>query len=273
MTADRTDIEGTDRPMVNWVATGPGNAPIVLLIHPVGYDLTYWDQQIDALCDSYHVIAFDLPGHGRSAGAPQDCTFDGIVAAIVRLLGVAGGWPVHVVGISVGGMIAQTLALTHPALVRSLTLIGTACSFSEAVRSGMRARASSVRAHGMAAVLASSLERWFTPATIARRPDLIERVTRTILADDAAIHAAMWEMIAGFDVEERLVEIDCPTLVLVGDLDPSTPPAAAALLAERIRDARMIVLPKTSHIATLESPAAVNAEMLAFLSAVESQSD
>lgn len=266
--AKRIDTAAADQAPLHWVRSGPLNAATVMLIHPVGYDLTYWDRQIEALCDSFDVVAFDLPGHGRSAGTPQDCSFAGIVAAVVRLIDTLGRGPVHVVGISVGGMVAQTLALSHPALLRSLTLIGTACSFSETVRAGMRARAKTVRESGMAAVLPSSLERWFTPATMARRPDLIERVSRTILADDPAIHAAMWEMIAGFDVEDRLAEIDCPTLVMVGDLDPSTPPSAATVLATRIRGARMVVLPDTSHIATLESPKAVNAALLDFLSAL-----
>ena len=129
----------------------------------------------------------------------------------------------------------------------------------------MRARAATVRSEGMQAVLPSSLDRWFTQETRLRRPDLIDRVTKTVLGDDTAVHAAIWDLIATFDVEHRLGEIECPTLILVGEQDPSTPPAAARVLAAGISGAKLIVLPNTSHIAILESPDSVNRELLQFL--------
>ncbi len=173
--------------------------------------------------------------------------------------------PVHLVGISFGGMLAQATVLARPERVRTLTLIGTASTFTEAARSGMRTRASLVRAEGMTAVVGSSLERWFTPEFRSVRPDIIDRVTKTLLADDPAVHATIWEMIAGFDVHDRLGDIQCPTLILVGGLDPSTPPSAATALVEAIAGAKMVVLPGVSHIATVEAPDAVNSELLAFL--------
>lgn len=120
----------------------------------------------------------------------------------------------------------------------------------------------------MQAVLQSSLERWFTPATLRQRPHLIERVTKTVLADDPLVHDAMWDMIAAFDVQARLGEISCPALELVGVDDPSTPPAVAAAMADAIRGARLVVLPHVSHLVTLEAPEAVNAELLGFLAAL-----
>lgn len=261
-----TQINGDNPSLLNWVSTGPDNTSTVLLIHPVGLDLTYWDRQIEALQSAYNVVALDLPGHGRSAGRSQGWSFDEAVRVVAGLIEVVGAGSVHLVGISFGGMIAQATVLARPELIRSLTLIGTASMFPEPVRAGMRSRAEAVRDGGMEAVLQSSLERWFTPATMLRRPDLIDRVSKTVLADNPAIHAAIWDIIADFNVYDRLGEVQCPTLVLVGELDPSTPPSAASVLAEGIRGARMVVFPKTSHMAMLESPDAVNAELKQFLS-------
>ena len=252
---------------LNWVRTGPQNASTVLLIHAVGYDLTYWDRQIEALQSAYNVVAFDLPGHGRSAGGPKDWSFDQAETVVARLIKMVSGQPVHLVGISFGGMIAQATVLAKPELVRSLTLIGTAPTFTEPIRVAMRARAEATRKGGMEAVLQSSLERWFTPETRVRRPDLIDRVSKTILGDDPTVHAAIWEMISHFDVQNRLGEIKCPTLVMVGERDPSTPPSAAIVLAQSIKGAQLVMLPHTSHMANLESPDAVNSEMKRFLSA------
>ncbi len=261
------------KPQLNWVRTGTDHAETVVLLHAVGYDLTYWDRQIEALQADYNVVAFDLPGHGRSPGGPQDWSFDRAVAMISHLLETVSPEPsrpapVHLVGISFGSFLAQAFVLARPALVRSLTLIGTAATFSPATRDGMRARAEATRTGGMAAVLPSSLERWFTPERRAQRPDILDRVTKTVLGDDPAVHAAIWEMLAGFDVQHRLSEIKCPTLVLVGEHDPSTPPSAAAAVAECIEGAEIVVIPKASHIVTVEAPSAVNIALGRFLKSV-----
>ncbi len=262
------DIEyaGIGSSPLHWIRTGPRGTGTIVFLHAVGFDLTYWDQQIESFRRTHDIVAFDLPGHGRSPGTPQEWTFENAVAAIVRLLGTLNTGPVHLVGVSFGGMIAQKALIRHPELFRSATLIGTASSFAEPVRAGMRARAEATREGGMQAVLESSLKRWFTPETMERRPDLIDRVSKTILGDDPKIHAAIWDLIANdFDVDERLGEIQCPTLVIVGEKDPSTPVAAAMNLKSRIPGAEIIIIPETSHMATIESPVAVNAELARFL--------
>ena len=254
---------------LNWVRTSTDRPETVVLIHAVGHDLTYWDRQIEALRAEYNVIAFDLPGHGRSPGAPEDWSFDHAAAVVATLIEEVSAKPVHLVGISFGGMIAQVTTLARPDLVRSLTLIGTASYFPNEVRNGMRARAEMVRAEGMAAVVQSSLERWFTPETRTQRPDIIDRITKTLLADDPATHAAIWDVISTLNIHTRLREIRCPTLILVGEHDPSTPPRVAHELSEAIRGAKITVISDASHIVTVEAPIAVNDALQAFLAALE----
>ncbi len=250
---------------VNLVRTGPrGHAPVVL-VHPVGLDLTYWGAQVEALCDDHDVVAYDLPGHGASPGSPADWTLDQAAEVLARVVRSTGDEGAHLVGLSVGGMISQALALAQPALVRSLTLIDTAAAFAEEGRAGMRARAKMAREGGMRAVLPSTLQRWFTPETVARRPDLIDRVTKTLLADDPLVHAAMWDMISALDLVAQLHRVSCPTLILVGEHDPSSPPAAARVLQENIAGARMHVIPDASHMAPLEKPDAINGYLKDFL--------
>ena len=257
--------ETSARSGLNWVRTGPRRGACVVLLHAVGFDLTYWDRQIEVLRETYDVIALDLPGHGRSSGGRANTRFAEQVAAVEHVIEIAGTGTAHIVGLSFGGIIAQAFALSHPDRVRSLALLGTASRFPEAVRATMRVRAASVRADGMRAVLQASLERWFTPDTRADRPDLIDRVSKTVLADDPEVHAASWDAIAGFDVHDRLHEIGCPTLVVVGEHDPSTPPAAASALAEGVEGAELVVLPGASHIVAVEAPQAVNAALMGFL--------
>ena len=176
-----------------------------------------------------------------------------------------GAERVHLVGLSVGGMLAQTYALAEPAAVRSLTLIDAAAEFSDQGRSAMRARARTVRELGMSAVVQSLIDHWFTPATAARRPDLIDRATKTLLADDPLIHAAMREMIASFDNLDQVTGISCPTLVLVGELDSSAPISASQALRDQIPDSQLHVIPDAAHMTPLERPETINRHLQAFL--------
>ncbi len=252
---------------LNWIQTSTHHAETVVLIHAVGHDLTYWDRQIEALSVHYNVVAFDLPGHGRSAPSASDWSFAYAANIVAELITKLKASPVHLVGISFGGMIAQVVAVTFPQLIRTLSLIGTAPSFPDEVRRGMQARAELVRAQGMAAIVESSLERWLTRNTREHRPDITDRLIKTLLGDDAPTHAAIWDIISGLDLDERLSDITCPTLVLVGEQDPSTPPAVARRLAGAIERSSLMVIPNSSHIATVEAPAAVNTALLDFLAA------
>jgi 3-oxoadipate enol-lactonase len=179
----------------------------------------------------------------------------------------ADAGPAHLIGLSVGGMIAQNFALARPDLVRSLALIDTTSTFSDAVRTALRDRARLTRSEGMGAILKQTLERWFTEDFIKRRPDVIDRVTKTLLADDPEIHAGMWEMIATLDTAPRLPSLDKPTLVVVGEHDPTTPVAASRAIAERIPGAVLQIVPGASHMAPLEKPLLVNDILQGFLAA------
>jgi 3-oxoadipate enol-lactonase len=247
------------------IRSGPcGGVPVVLL-HAAGLDLGYWDRHMAALSPTHDVVALDLPGHGASPGDPQDWTLTQVTAEIADFLRGLGIPAAHMVGLSVGGMLAQSLALAEPGMVRSLTLIGTAASFPAEGRAAIRERARQARTEGMAAMLPATIARWFTRQTVAERPDLIDRVTSTLLADDPQVHAAVWDAVAELDLAPRLGQVACPTLVLVGESDPSTPLAAAQELRDGITGAQMRTIQNASHLAPLEHPELTAALILAFL--------
>ena len=125
---------------IHFVRTGNKGSSPVLLLHAASLDLTYWDAQFEALSRMHDVVAFDWPGHGRSGGISGPIRFEEwaeVVAAVVR---ETGGGPAHIVGVSMGSMVAQYFALNHPEQVRSLCLIGSACTLAPAVRQAMRER-------------------------------------------------------------------------------------------------------------------------------------
>lgn len=247
------------------IRTGPRGASPVLLIHPLGLDLTFWDQQIAALCDEFDVIAFDLPGNGASAGHAQDWEFEKVVESIAQVVREAEAHAVHVVGISIGSMIAQGFALKYSRIVRSLTLIGSAATFSPEARQYLNGMAELVMTGGMESIIASSMPYWFSAATRSRRPDLLDRTAKTLLRNSPAMHAAMWKMVARFDLEAELLRVACPTLIVVGAEDVSTPPELSAELAKLITDSELHVLPGGAHMLPAENPSAVNETLVRFL--------
>lgn len=250
---------------VNVVRTGPRGRPPILFIHAVSLDLTWWDHQFAALGADHDLVAFDLPGHGSSPRLDGPYTFDALASVAARVIASLDAGPAHVVGISVGGMVAQTLALACPDLVRSLTLVATLCTLTDPVRDAMRERARVSRADGMAALVAPTLERWFPPAFRERRPDVLDRAAKSVLRHDPAVYAEMWEMIAGLDLAARLPAIACPTLVVAGAEDGNAPVAAGQRIADLIPAASLHALPGVGHFPPLEAPLAFNEVLRAHL--------
>lgn len=261
------DVQNVGR--INVVRTGPvGDTPLVFL-HPVGLDLTWWGAQFEAFGDAREVIAFDMPGHGLSADLDRAPSFDIMAQVAERVIEHTGGRTVHLVGLSVGGMIAQTLALRRPDLVRSLCLVATLCNFPDDIRLALRQRAHVARSEGMVRIAELSNQRWFTAEFRARRPDILARTTRSLLQQGCEVHAGMWEMIAGLDLEALLPALSCPTLVVTGDADINAPPAAARQMASAIGSSSLKVLPKVGHFPPFEVPDAFNELLRDFISSSE----
>lgn len=254
---------------IHVAATEERSGPPLLLLHPVGLDLTWWGAQFEAFGGGRRVIALDLPGHGSSPPLDGPPTFERLARVVEAVAETVGGSPVDLLGVSVGGMIAQTVALRRPDLIRSLVLVATLCTFSDEVRLALRERARVAREEGMARIADLSNERWFTPAFRARRPDMMARTRRSLLQQPAPVHAAMWDMIAGLDLEAAIRSITRPTLVATGASDVNAPPAAAQTLAGAIPGASMHLLPDVGHFPPFEAPDAFNAVLDTFLTAVD----
>lgn len=250
---------------VNVVRSGPrGGTPLVLL-HPVSMDVSWWNDQFKTFGSERDVVAIDMPGHGLSAPPNSPPTFDSMADAVEGILESMGGAPVDLLGVSVGGMIAQTLVLRRPDLVRSLTLVATLCTFPDNVRALLRERARVARTEGMARIADLSIERWFTPAFRTSRPDVIARATIGLLRQPGEFHARMWEMIAGLELESQLRAIRCPTLVITGTEDVNAPPAAAQQIARAVPGAVVHLLPGLGHFPPFEDPDGFNEILRAFL--------
>ena len=260
-------IEFTGGPAINLVRTGPrGGTPIVFL-HALGLDLTWWDHQVAAFGRDHDVVALDLPGHGRSDQPDAPPTFERMAQAVAAVLVHVAAGPVHLVGISVGGMVAQIMAVAQPDLVRSLTLVATSCTFPEPVRQALRERANLARERGMATIAQMHVERWFPQAFRTQRPDVLDRAIKLLLQQDPALHASLWDMVAGLDVAPRLSALACPAMVIAGGEDPSASAAAGQMITDRIAGATLHTMDGCGHFPPIEAAAEFNALLRRFLAA------
>ncbi len=250
---------------ISLVRAGPrGGAPI-LLLHALGFDLTYWGRQMADLGSDHDVVAIDLPGHGLSPRAGDVPSFEVMAGAVAAVVDHLGAGSAHLVGISFGGMVAQTAAVARPDTVRSLTLVATSCTFPDDVRQTLTARACSVREGKMGGIVPLHLDRWFPRPFRAARPDLMDRIARTLLPQDPEFHAALWDVVATLDIGQRLPAIACQALVVAGSMDPSASPAAGQAIVDRLARAELRVIGDCGHFPPLETPEAFNALLRRFV--------
>ena len=246
-----------------------GRGPEVLLLHPVGLDLSWWEPQVKALKSEFRVLRFDFRGHGESQVAPPPYRIFDFANDAYALLQALGIHSTHAIGLSLGGMVAQELALEHPASVRSLVLSNTLCTLPVEARQAMRARGEAAQQAGMAAVIEPTMERWFTRGFL--ESSLAARCRKRLRANNVDAWTATWNAIADLNTLPRLGEIHIPALVTTGDADVSTPLAAARTIADHIKGATLRVMPGAPHMAPYERPDLFNPLVLDFLRSVASQ--
>lgn len=234
-----------------------GRGPVVVLSHALGCDLGMWDEVADLLQPHYTVLRHDQRGHGRSASPPGPWTIEDMADDAAALIRDVVQGPVHFAGLSMGGMVAQALAVRHPALLKSIVIANSAGYYDEAARTLWQARVQTVRSQGMAAIAEGALQRWFTPAfrTDPVRGTARVQVMRTALEQsDPPAYAASCEAVAGIDFRASNPQIDCPALVIAGSRDEATPPAMSEALAAAIPGARLQHI-DAAHLSAVEQPA------------------
>jgi 3-oxoadipate enol-lactonase len=236
---------------------GPVDAPPVLLAPSLGATLAMWDESAEALADAYRVVRFDTRGHGASPVPPGPYTLSELAGDVVALADSLGIDRFALVGLSLGGAIAQTAALEHPGRLRALVLCCTGPVFGEPQT--WRQRAAQVRAEGTGFLVDSTMERWFTPSFRASRPAAVARMADMIASTVPEGYAACCDALSAYDVTDRLAEIAAPTRVVSGAQDPGSPPEVGRAMAERIPAADFVVLEDAAHIANVAQPEPFNA--------------
>jgi 3-oxoadipate enol-lactonase / 4-carboxymuconolactone decarboxylase len=243
--------------------TGPQDAPPLLFSNSLGTTLEMWDEVVCGLAPFYCCIRYDTRGHGRSEVLDRPLSIDDLASDAAGLLDALGIARAHVIGLSIGGMTAQALAVAKPEKVASLTLMATSAFLPPA--SLWEERAQTVLKNGTAAVADATMERWFTKAFREAAPHRVERMRTTLLAISGVGYAACCRAIRDMDLRPRIGAISAPTLIVAGQDDPSTPPAMSEELKERIAGSELVVLSPAAHLLAIERADAVVPRLLSFL--------
>ena len=246
--------------------TGPENGPVVVLSHCLSGSMAIWSSQVAILEEKYRVLCYDLRGHSGSDAPDEDYSMEMLASDAAALLDTLEIESAHFMGISLGGMIGQQLALMHPEKVSSLILCDTACRIPEEARPVWEERIAVAREHGMAALADGTMERWLSPSFQKNNPETTQKIKNIILQTPVAGYAGCCRAIAHFDVMEQLKGLSVPTLILVGENDPGTPVEMSLQIQSAIRDSVMVKLPRAYHLSNIEAAREFNENVLAFLS-------
>ncbi|MFJ8464048.1 alpha/beta fold hydrolase [Streptomyces swartbergensis] len=234
--------------------------PTVVLLHGVGLDHTMWEPTAALLADRFTVITPDLPGHGTRPPVSDGTTLAGLAE------GVAGEIPAgsHLVGFSLGALVAQHVALHHPHRVATLTSVSSVCERTAEERASVLDRLRTAEAD-FAASAAASLKRWYDGTDVDR--DRVARTEATLLANDIGSFLACYRVFATADAEiaPGLPAIAIRALAVTGENDPGSTPEMTHRLAAALPDCRAVVVPGARHMLPVERPEAFAGILTTFI--------
>jgi len=248
---------------VNYEIEGEG--PWLMLSHSLACNLHMWDPQMPALTGRYKVLRYDTRGHGKSEAPPGPYTLEQLADDAHGLLSALGIKSTHWAGLSMGGMIGQTLALKYPRALTSMVLADTTSRYPKEAAPVWEERIKLAQTKGMEAVVDGTLARWFTEPYRKSHPDVVARIGDSIRTTPVAGFVGCCQAIPTIDVTQRLKEISAPTLIIVGEQDPGTPVSMAREIHQAKPGSELVIIPSAAHLSNIEQAAAFDAALLGFL--------
>jgi len=242
-----------------------GAGPPLFLIHGIGASRHSWDGLVARLKPHFRCISFDLRGHGRSPLPSPPYTLEDLVQDLEALRAELGIERAHFAGHSLGGMIGPAYARRYPQRVLSLGLYSTAAFRTAEDSAKVRGVVRAMRTQGIAPVLETLKERWFTPEFAARFPEVIERRMQQVIDTDREVFLSVFDIYAETEMAPWIGEVRQPSLVLTGENDGGCSPRLNAQIAAAMPNAELAILPALRHAILLEAPQVVAPPVLDFL--------
>lgn len=245
-----------------------GDGPWLTLAHSLASNSSMWDEQARLLSRRFKVLRYDTRGHGQSSAPQGPYTLDQLADDAKALFDGLGITRTHWMGLSMGGMIGQVFALRYPGVFQSMVLADTTGRYPAAAAQVWDERVRTAREGGMEAIVDGTLGRWFTEPYRKANAGVMDTVAQGIRTTPVEGYAGCCAAISKMDALDRLGEIDCPTLVIVGEEDQGTTPEAAKAIQRAIRGAELVIIPSAAHLSNIEQARAFNEAVTSFYNRV-----
>lgn len=239
----------SDGVRLHYEISGYGGAPILVLVNSLGSNLNMWNKVLPAFEDGFRVLRSDLRGHGRSEVAGEAFTIEQLGRDVLRLMDEVGAERASICGVSLGGLVGLWLGIHAPDRLNRLILANTAARIGS--REKWEQRIETVKAVGMEALSATTLEGWFTPTYRNKHPREMERIRGMIAATDPQGYTACCAVLREADLRADAVRVKAASLVITGTHDPATPPADGRTLHAAIQHSSYVEL-NASHMSAWE---------------------
>lgn len=246
---------------------GKDEGPVICLAHALSADMGIWAEQVSVLLAAgWRVLRLDMRGHGGSSAGGTEYSMSDLAQDVVTVLDHLGLQSVHFAGLSIGGMIGQTLAIEHEHRLRSLMLCDTAPTTIPGGKAVWDIRFAAIHAVDSVEPIAdATMDRWLTPACKSARPARWAQIRSTVATTTVDGYVGGGKAILHFDVRSKLPSVRVPTLVVWGDEDPGTPPAGNQFIADHIPGAQRHVFKGAGHVPMVEYPEAFSGVLMSWL--------
>ena len=239
----------------------------LVFIHGVGLDLNLWQHQVAGLQDKYQIITYDLLGHGLSPHTESGLSLETLAQQLYDLLEYRQLKRVHLVGFSLGGLVARVFATQYHDRLQSLIIMNSVFDRTRRLRDTILKRVREVEKHGPSANIDQALTRWFSPLYTQNHGLDLALLKVKVLANHSPSYSRCYRLFGEGDnvVQDKLSNISCPTLITTGELDPGSTPAMSYALAAKIPSATAVILPNARHMMPVEKASEVNALLAQFM--------
>src|SRR5262245_5635595 len=238
----------------------------VTFVTGIANDLTMWDGQVPALERDFRILRYDLRGHGGSETTAGDYSIDILVRDLRTLLDERGVKRTSVVGLGLGGAIAQALAIQHPERVERLMPCCCRARMVPDFAAMWHKLRETVQKNGLESIVEPTVQRWFSEDFKAAHPDVLEKLRKKIRGTTQQGYLGVTAAFLGLDVENDLGRINASTLYVSGANDHlGGPPALMKGLSEKVGGAKHVSVPNAAHIANIQNPEGFNKVLAEFL--------
>ena len=259
----QVDVNGIK---IEYKVDGKEGAPYLTFITGIANDHTLWDEQVAVLGKDYRTLRYDLRGHGDTQATEGDYSIELLLRDLVGLLNELNIQKTHLIGLGLGGALAQAFTIENSHRVNALVPCCCRAKMVPEFAEMWQKLREAVANEGVEVIVEPTVQRWFSDEFKAANPKVLQDVRNMIRATTTLGYLGVTAAFLGLNLEDKLAQIKAPTLYLSGAEDKmGGPPALMAELAKKVPRAQHHSVPKAAHIANIQNPAGFNKEVGDFL--------